>query len=67
MSGIVQTLGYEWCALRAGSVITDDLQTIRTLSGKVLIYCRVEQWSEGHQGGVRKVPVKLDELDTVAT
>lgn len=65
MSGIVQAIGHQWCALQAGSVITSDFQTIRTTSGKVLIYCRIEQWSDGRAGEVRYVPVKYDELEVV--
>lgn len=63
MIGAVQNLGHQWCALQAGSVVADDLQIIRTLSGNVLVYCRVERWSDGRNGGVRYVPVKYGELE----
>ena len=66
----VETRGYEWHAFYAG-IPLKELVSVMTTQGVMLVLMRIELYSVDHQttsysesiaGGIRAVPVKINEL-----
>lgn len=71
---VITVAGYEWCLCPKMLGSETDYQFIRTLSGRLMVYCRVERFQDDGgknndpscwSAGIRKVPVNIKDISSI--